>query len=132
MSSLLFILLCCLGSLIIHLWFYTDFFAYYLRACKIFIPYNIYNWLLIDDYLNNQDPNLTFDSYIEYFFIKRSFTRSFRIKFFLKLFSCITCFTFWISFIIGLIIGNILYIGLIFIILRLLDFILRYVLKKSI
>jgi hypothetical protein len=31
-----------------------------------------------------------------------------------------------------MIIGNILFVGLIFIVLRILDFILRYVLKKSI
>jgi hypothetical protein len=34
--------------------------------------------------------------------------------------------------VISIIVGNILFIGLIFIILRILDFILRYVLKKSI
>jgi hypothetical protein len=132
MSSLFLILLCCLGSLIIHLWFYSDFFAYYLRSIKFFIPNNVYSWLLIDEYLNNQDPNFSFDSYIEYLFVKRSFTKSFKTKFFLKLFSCITCFTFWVALIISLLIGNILYIGLVFIILRILDFILRYILKKSI
>jgi hypothetical protein len=132
MSSLFLILLCCFGALIIHLWFYSDFFAYYVRTFKILIPDNIYNWLLIDDYLNNQDPNLYFDSYIEYLFIKRSFTKSFKTKFFLKLFSCITCFTVWISVIISVIYGDIMYIGLIFIILNILNYILRYVLKKKI
>ena len=132
MSSLFLILLCCLGGLIIHLWFYSDFFAYYLKSIKILIPSKIYNWLLIDPYLNNQDPNLSFDSYIEYLFVKRSFENSFKIKFFLKLFSCITCFTVWVSIILAVIIGNLLYIGLIFVILRLLDFILRYALKKAI
>jgi hypothetical protein len=132
MSSLFLILLCCIGALIIHLWFYSDFFAYYLKSLKILIPKRIYLWLLIDEYLSNQDPNLSFDSYIEYLFIKRSFSKSFKIKFFLKLFSCITCFTVWIALLISLIYGNILYIGLIFITLRILDFILRYVLKKAI
>ncbi len=132
MSSLFLFLLCCVGALIIHIWFYSDFFAYYLKTFKFLIPSKIYNWLLIDDYLNNQDPNLFFDSYIEYLFVKYSLVRSFKVKFFLKLFSCITCFTFWVSLIISIIICNILYIGLIFIILRILDFILRYVLKKSI
>jgi hypothetical protein len=132
MSSLFLFLLCCIGALIIHIWFYSDFFAYYLKTFKFLIPSKIYNWLLIDDYLNNQDPNLFFDSYIEYLFVKYSLIRSFKVKFFLKLFSCITCFTFWVSLIISIIIYNILYIGLIFIILRILDFILRYVLKKSI
>jgi hypothetical protein len=132
MSSLFLILLCCLGALIIHLWFYSDFIAYYIKAFKFLIPIKIYNWLLIEEYLNNQDPNLFFDSYIEYFFIKRSFTKSFKTKFFLKLFSCITCFTVWLALIISIVFGNILYIGLIFLILRILDFILRYVLKKTI
>jgi hypothetical protein len=132
MSSLFLILLCCLGALIIHLWFYSDFAAYYVRTFKILIPVKIYNWLLIDEYLNNQDPDLFFDSYIEYLFVKRSFTKSFKTKFFLKLFSCITCFTVWISIIISVIYGNMMYVGLIFILLRLLDYILRFVLKKKI
>ncbi len=132
MSSLFLILLCCIGSLIIHLWFYSDFFAYYIKSVKKLIPNKFYSWLLIEEYLNNQDPNLSFDSYIEYLFVKRCFNKSFTIKFFLKLFSCITCFTVWISLIICLIFGNLLYIGLVFLILRILDFILRYVLKKSI
>jgi len=132
MSSLYLILLCCLGALIIHLWFYSDFFAYYIKSIKWVFPKKIYNWLLIEEYLNNQDPNLSFDSYIEYLFVKRSFTKSFKTKFFLKLFSCTICFSFWIATIISLIFGNILYIGLIFIVLRILDFILRYILKKTI
>jgi hypothetical protein len=132
MSSLFLILLCCIGALIIHLWFYSDFFAYYIRSIKELIPRKIYYWLLIDDYLNNNNPNLLFDSYIEYLFVKRSFTKSFKTRFFLKLFSCITCLTTWVSIVISLIYGSLLYIGLIFIILRLLDFILRYVLKKTI
>jgi hypothetical protein len=132
MSSLFLILLCCLGALIIHLWFYSDFAAYYIRTFKTLVPIKIYNWLLIDDYLNNQDPNLSFDSYIEYLFIKRSFTKSFKTIFFLKLFSCIICFTVWISIIISVIYGDMMYIGLIFILLRILDYILRYVSKKKI
>lgn len=132
MSSLLLILLCCFGALIIHLWFYSDFFAYYIKSIRFIIPNKIYSWLLIDEFLENQDPNYSFDSYIEYLFIKRSFTKSFKTKFFLKLFSCITCFTVWISLLISIVFYNLLYIGLVFIILRILDFILRYVLKKQI
>ncbi len=132
MSSLFLILLCCFGALIIHLWFYSDFFAYYIKSIRFFIPNKVYSWLLIDQFLENQDPNYSFDSYIEYLFIKRSFTRSFKTKFFLKLFSCITCFTVWMSLLISIIFGNLFYVGLIFIILRILDFILRYVLKKQI
>ena len=132
MSSLLLLLLCCLGALIIHLWFYSDFFAYYVKSIRLLIPHKMYSWLLIEEFLKNQDPNLSFDSYIEYLFIKRSFTNSFKLKFFLKLVSCITCFTVWVALLISILLGNILYIGLVFIILRILDFILRYVLKKSI
>jgi hypothetical protein len=132
MSSLYLILLCCLGALIIHLWFYSDFFAYYLKSFKFLIPKSIYNWLLIEEFFLNNDPNLIVDSYIEYLFAKRSFDPSFKVQFLLKLFSCITCFSTWVALIIALIYGNILYVGLIFVILRILDFILRFVLKKSI
>jgi hypothetical protein len=132
MSSLFLILLCCLGALIIHLWFYSDFFAYYLKSFKFLIPSRGYEWLLVEEFLKNQDPDLFFNSYIEYLYTKRSFSQSFLIKFFLKLFSCVLCFTTWVSLIISIILGNLLYIGLIFLILRLLDFILRYVLKKSV
>lgn len=132
MSSLFLFLLCCFGALIIHLWFHSDFFAYYVKGLKLIIPNKIYDWLLIDDFFNNKDPNLFFDSYIEFLFVKRSFTKSFKTKFFLKLFSCITCFSVWVSLIISVIYGNMLYIGFIFLILRVLDFILRYVLHKAI
>jgi hypothetical protein len=132
MSSLFLILLCCLGALIIHLWFYSDFFAYYLKSFQPLLPKNVYKWFLIDEFLNNQDPELAFDSYIEYLYIQRSFSESFLTKFLLKLFSCVLCFTTWVALIISIIFGNLLYIGLIFLILRVLDFILRYVLKKSV
>ena len=132
MSSLFLILLCCFGALIIHLWFYSDFVAYYLKFFKFLIPSGVYKWLLVEESLANQDPELFFDSYIEYLYTKRSFSQSFLIKFFLKLFSCILCFTTWVSLIISIILGNLLYMGLIFLILRILDFILRYVLKKSV
>jgi len=132
MSSLFLFLLCSFGALIIHLWFYSDFFPYYLKFFKFIFPKKIYDWFLVEEYLNNQDPELFFDSHIEYLFVRRSFSKSFFTKFFLKLFSCVLCLTTWISLIISFIIGNLLYVGLIFLILRVLDFILRYVLKKSI
>lgn len=132
MSSLIILLLCCLGALIIHLWFYSDFFAYYLKSFKFLFPSKVYNWFLVEEFLKNQDPNLNFDSYIEYLYVQKSFLTDFKIQFLLKLFSCITCFTTWVSLIISLIIGNVLYVGLIFIVLRIFDFILRYTLKKAI
>jgi hypothetical protein len=123
MSSLLLILLCFIGAQIIYLWFYSDFFAYYLRAFKSIIPKKIYNWLLIDEYLIDPDAD---GSYIHYLYFKRSESKSFLIKFFLKLFGCIICLSVWFSIIIALIIGNILYVGLVFALLRAIDFILRY------
>ena len=130
MSSLYLFLLCSIGALIIHLWFYSDFFAYYIKSIKFIIPQSIYNWLLIEDYFNNSDLNV--NSYIQFLSIKRAFDPSFKIKFFLKLFSCITCFSTWVALIISLIISNLLFIGFIYIILRVLDFILRYTLQKNI
>lgn len=132
MSSLYLILLCSLGALIIHLWLNSDFFAYYLKSFKFAIPSSVYNWLLVEEYFNNNDPNLITESYIEFLFVKRAFDKSFIVQFFLKLLSCVICLSTWISIIISLILGNILYIGLVFIILRVLDFILRFTLKKSI
>jgi hypothetical protein len=132
MSSLNVFLLCCWGALIIHLWFYSDFFAYYVRSFRFLLSQKIYKVLLIDDYFNNKDPDMIFDSYIEYVFVKYSFTEDFKTKFFLKLFSCITCFTVWISIIICLITQDFLQLGFVFLILRSIDFILRFILKKRI
>lgn len=123
MSSLLFILLCFIGAQIIYLWFYSDFFAYYLKAFKILIPKKIYNWLLIEEYFNDPEAG---GSYIHYLFFKRSEAKSFIVKFFLKLFGCITCLSVWISIIIALIFGNILFVGVSFVLLRVIDYILRH------
>jgi hypothetical protein len=123
MSSLLLILLCFIGAQIMYLWFYSDFFAYYLKAFKFFIPKNIYNWLLIEEYFI--DPNSE-GSYIHYLYFKRSESKSFITKFLLKLFGCIICLSVWLSIIISLIIGNLLYVGVVFVLLRIIDFILRY------
>jgi hypothetical protein len=130
MSSLFLILLCCFGSLIIYLWFYSDFFPYYFKTFRFLIPQKIYNWLLIEDFFTDQNTHAS--SYIEYLYIKRHQTKSFVTKFFLKLFGCIICFTTWMSIIISLIVCNILYIGLIFLMLRGLDFILRFTNKHII
>ena len=138
MSSLFIFLLCCWGSLIINMWFYSDFFAYYAKALHSLLPQRfllsqkIYNWLLVENYLNDQDPNYEYESYIEYLYIKRSFTKSFKTKFILKLLACPMCFTVWMSVLISIIMLNLWIVGLVFLILRLLDFILRFVLKKSI
>lgn len=110
-----------------HLWFYSDFFAYYAKAFEFFIPRKIYNWLLIEDFFIDTEINV--NSYIDFLFIKRSGNSNFFINFFLKLFGCSICLTTWVSIIISLIFGNLLYIGFVFLILRLLDFILRFVNK---
>lgn len=124
MSSLYLFLLCCLAGWLLFLWFYTDFFAYYLRMFKFLLPKKFYDWFLLDNFFADTATNA--DSFIDYLYIKRSFTNNFIIQFLLKLFSCNLCFTSWVSIIISLIYGNILYTGLIFIILRLIDFILRF------
>jgi len=126
-SSLYLILLCCFAAWLMHLWFYSDFFAYYAKAFKFSIPRKIYNWLLIEDFFIDTEINV--NSYIDFLFIKRSGNSNFFINFFLKLFGCIICLTTWVSIIISLIFGNLLYIGFVFLILRLLDFILRFVNK---
>jgi|688.fasta_scaffold00448_35 hypothetical protein len=132
MSSLYLLLLCTIGALIIHLWLNSDFFAYYIKSLRFLIPKSIYNWLLIEDYFKHNDPNLNVNSYIDFLLIKRYFDPSFKIKFFLKLFSCSICFSVWVALVLSLIYGNILYVGLIYAILRVLDFILRYTLYKQI
>ena len=124
MSSLYLILLCCIGGWLMYLWFYTDFFAYYAKILKPLFPKKIYNWLLIDNFFT--DTELSTPSYIEYLYIKRSVNNNFLITFFLKLFGCIICLSTWFALIISLMMGNILYIGLVFIILRVIDFILRF------
>lgn len=123
MSSLLLILLCFIGAQLLYLWFYSDFFAYYLKAFKFVIPKKIYNWLLIEEYFIDPESG---GSYINYIYFKRSESKSFIIKFFLKLFGCIICLSVWVSIIISLILGNILYIGIVFALLRIIDFILRF------
>jgi hypothetical protein len=122
MSSLFLILLCFIGAQILYLWFYSDFFAYYLKAVKFLVPKKIYNWLLINEYFDDPESG---GSYIHYLFFKRSESKSFIIKFFLKLFGCIICLSVWVSIIISLILGNLLYIGIVFALLRIIDFILR-------
>jgi hypothetical protein len=107
-----------------YLWFYSDFFAYYAKALKFIFPKKIYDWLLIEEFFTDTETQAT--SYIEFLYIKRSINNNFIISFFLKLFGCIICLTTWTALIISLVLGNILYIGLIFLILRVLDFILRF------
>ena len=128
MSSLLFILLCFWGGLITHLWFYSDFWTFYLKLFKKFIPSKIYNWLLIEEYLNNTDPY--FDNYPEFVYEKRSYGNNFLVVFIWKLLSCPLCFTFWVSFFICLVIKNFLYLGIFFFALRIIDFVLKFILKK--
>lgn len=123
MSSFFFILLCCLGALIVKIWLYSDFFAFYIRILKPVVPKKLYDWALIDEFLSSDD---SYSSYVEYLFIKRYMFATPLVQFFLKLLSCQTCFTTWLAILISIIYGNILFVGLAFIILRVLDFIIRY------
>jgi len=124
MSSLNLILLCSLASWAMFLWFYTDFFAYYLKALKPIFPKKVYSWLLIDEFFNDTESNA--DTYIGFFTMKRYGSVNFGVDFVLKLFGCIICLSTWMSIIISLILGNILYVGAVFALLRVIDFILRY------
>jgi len=132
-SNLLFVfLLCSIVATFIHVWFYSDAVAYYLKLMKPIMPKRAYDWLLVDPFFDAPDPDLYIDSYIEYLYIKRSFSQNFKLVFLLKMLSCPTCFTVWASILVSLISGSLLLVGAVFIVLRLLDFILRFVLKKAI
>ena len=129
MSSLFFILLCCFGALIVKLWLYTDFFAFYIKILKPLFPKRAYSWLLVDEFLTSDGNH---SSYIEYLFIKRYMFCGTVTQFFLKLLSCQTCFSTWIAILISIIYGNLLFVGLAFILLRIFDFLMRYTDNKII
>jgi len=132
-SNLLFVfLVCAIVATFIHIWFYSDAVAYYLKLMKPIMPKRAYDWLLVDPFFDNPDPDIYVDSYIEYLYIKISFSKNFKLVFVLKMLSCPTCFTVWASILVSLISGSLLLVGAVFIVLRLLDFILRFVLKKAI
>jgi hypothetical protein len=124
MSSLYLILLCSLSAWLMYLWFYSDFFAYYAKALKFLFPKKLYDWLLIEEFFTDTETQSI--SYIGFLYVKRSSTNNFIVSFLLKLFGCITCLSTWFAVIISILLGNLLYIGVVFLILRILDFILRF------
>lgn len=131
MSSLILIKYIFIGCMFIHLWTKTDFFAYYCKLLSRFIPKTIYSWLLISEYFNRPIEEYIYDSYIEYLFAKRSFSKSFIVNFLLKMISCTLCLSVWVSIAISVIYMDILVLGIVFVALRALDFLLNYFLKNS-
>jgi hypothetical protein len=87
--------------------------------------------MLVDEFLSRSGDDLIFYSYIDYLFTKKYFTKSFLIKFILKLLACEICFTVWISIIAGLIILNPASIGIIFVVSKTINALLKFFLKKQ-
>lgn len=131
MSILILIQTCCFISLVTYLWFNTDFFAFYIKLLKPIFPKNIYSWMLIDEFLSRSGDDAIFSSYIDYLFTKRYFTKSFLLKFSMKLLACEICFSTWLSIIAGLIIFNPASIGLIFVVSKSINALLKFFLKKQ-
>ena len=100
-------------SFLCTLWFFTDFFVYYMMAFKRIVPNAIYNWFLVDEYFNRSEQDIN-KPYIPFLLESKYFSESFLTKFFLKLIRCNICFTTWLSLIGSIICGNIFYIGIIF------------------
>lgn len=123
-SSIFFITTLLNLALIIHLWFNTDFFAYYLKLFKRIIPKNIFSFLLIEEYFTHDHSSIYFRSYIDFFFFKKSSSKNFVFLFFLKILSCKLCLTVWASILTSIIFLNINLVGLSYLALRFIDFIL--------
>jgi hypothetical protein len=112
-------------ALVVHLWFNTDFFAYYLQLFKKIIPGSVFQFLLIEEYFAHDHSTISFRSYIDFFFFKKSASRNFVVLFFLKILSCKICLTVWVSILVSLVFMNINLIGLSYLLLRFFDFILE-------
>jgi hypothetical protein len=131
MSILILIQTCCFVSLATHIWFNTDFFAFYVKLLKTIIPKTIYSWMLIDEFLLRSGDDLIFSSYIDYLFTKRYFTKNFILKFLIKLLACEICLSTWLSILAGLITLCPAYIGLIFVVSKLINALLKFFLKNQ-
>jgi len=131
MSILILIQTCCFVSLVCHIWFNTDFFPFYIKLAKKIIPSKIYSWMLIDEFLVRSGDDMIFSSYIDYLFTKRYFTKSFLLKFLMKLLSCEICFLTWLSIVAGLVTLNPAYIGIIFVISKSINVLLKFFLKNQ-
>jgi hypothetical protein len=131
MSILILIQICCFVSLVGHIWFNTDFFAFYVKLLKPIFPKKIYSWMLIEEFLSRSGNDAMYSNYIEYIFTKKYFTKSFALKFVLKLLACEICFFVWLSIIAGLLIMSPIYIGLIFVLSKTINALLKYFLKNQ-
>jgi hypothetical protein len=129
MSTLILIQTVSLIAIFNHIWFKTDFFAFYAKAIKRFIPFNMYFYLMIEEYFIRPPEDYMYNSYIEYFSSKKSFSKNFLEIFILKLISCPICLTTWLSILSSIFLGNIFYLGIIFILVRCLDTLLNFFLK---
>jgi hypothetical protein len=129
MSILILIQLASIASLFNHLWFKTDFFAFYAKAFRSIVPKRVYFYLMIEEYFVRPPQDYIYSSYIEYFFSKKSFSNRFIEVFVLKLVSCPLCLTTWISLVSCLFLGNILYTGILFVLIRAIDSLLNFFLK---
>ena len=129
MSILILIQFASLIAIFNHIWFKTDFFAFYAKALKRFLPFKIYFYLMIDEYFFRPPEDYMYSSYIEYFYSKRSYSKNFLETFMLKLVSCPLCLTTWSSILCCAFLGNIFYTGILFILVRCLDTLLNFFLK---
>lgn len=125
MSIKIFFECCLFFGILLNIWFSTDFFAYYCKLFKVFLPKKIYQWLLIDEYFKQVDYNV----YIDFLYYKRSYSKNFLQEFLLKIFSCKICLSFWVSILLSIYFFNILLCGVIFFIIRTIDTILKIFLK---
>jgi hypothetical protein len=131
MSILILIQTASLIALFNHIWFETDFFAFYAKAFKKLIPTKTYLYLMVEEYFIRPSHDFIYNSYIEYFSSKRSFSNNFFEIFIIKLVSCPICLTTWISILYCAFLGNIFYIGILFILVRCLDGLLKFFLKTK-
>jgi hypothetical protein len=129
MSILILLQTACLISLFNHIWFKTDFFAFYIKAFKAVLPMRVYMYLMVEEYFIRPPEDYIYSSYIEYFYSKRSYSKKFLETFVLKLISCPLCLTTWSSLLCCVFLGNIFYTGILFILVRCLDTLLNFFLK---
>ena len=84
---------------------------------------------MIEEYFIRPTEDYMYNSYIEYFAAKRSFSKSFIESFVLKLVSCPLCLTTWISLVSCALLGGIFYTGVLFVLIRTIDSLLNFFLK---
>lgn len=130
MSILILIKISTIIALLSHIWFKTDFFPFYCRLFKKILPKKLYLYLLTEEYLNRPPDDYIYESYIEYLYAKRAFSKNFLEVFILKLLSCPICLGVWLSVLSCLCFCGIFYTGIIFILVRSFDYLLNFFLKS--